>query len=388
MFHRRLRVLFTSLAVAAALLPALVPTALAAQGLSLTTPYPAITTTPGSNVSLDLKVDANEAARVELSLSGVPASWKAELRGGGFVINAVEVNGTDPTEVRLDVDVPEDATGTTRIVIRASATGTTVDLPVEIKVEVGAGGTVDLDIDAPSQTGSSDQTFTFAVAIRNNKEQDINFTADASRPTPDWEVDAKGASQGSATTGNVKAGSSGTINVTVDPPDDAPAATYPILLTVTAGDETLEQPLEVVITGSYSMTLATPTGVLSTRGASGSVTEQQFQITNTGTAPITNVTLTTTPPADWEVTFDPETIPVINPGDDPVTVTARIKPSGSAIAGDYSMIFRASSEEADDVTAQYRFTVEAGMIGLIIGGGLIAAVVAGLYWVFRRYGRR
>ena len=132
MFSRRLRVLSMSLAVAAALLPAMVPPALAAEGLSLTTPYPAVTVTPGTNVSLDLTVDANEAARVELTLSGVPATWTAELRGGGFVIDAVQVNGTDPTEVRLDVDVPEDASGTTRITVRASATGTTVELPVDI----------------------------------------------------------------------------------------------------------------------------------------------------------------------------------------------------------------------------------------------------------------
>jgi uncharacterized membrane protein len=376
-----------SLAIAAALLPALVPTALAADGLSLTTAYPAVTVTPGSNVSLDLNVDADEQARVELELGGVPATWKAELRGGGFVINAVEVNGSDPTAVRLDIDVPEEATGTTRITITASATGTTVELPVDIRVEAGAGGSVDLDIDSPSQTGSSDETFTFAVAIRNNKEQDLNFTSDASRPSADWEVDAKGASQGSATTGNVKAGSSGTINVTVTPPQDVAAGTYPILLTVSAGDETLEQPLEVVITGSYSMTLTTPTAVLSGRGAAGSATDQQFIVTNTGTAPITQITLTTTPPGDWEVTFEPETVDAIAPGEE-ATITAHITPSGNAIAGDYTMTFRAASEEADDVTAQFRFTVEAGILGAIIGAGLIVAVVAGLYWVFRRYGRR
>jgi uncharacterized membrane protein len=45
-------------------------------------------------------------------------------------------------------------------------------------------------------------------------------------------------------------------------------------------------------------------------------------------------------------------------------------------------------EEAEDVTQEFRFTVEASLLGALIGAGLIVLVIAGLYWVFRRYGRR
>ena len=66
-----------------------------------------MTVTPGTQVSIDIDVDANEDATVALALSGVPASWTAELHGGGYVVDAVFVDGNDPTTVRLDVDVPE-----------------------------------------------------------------------------------------------------------------------------------------------------------------------------------------------------------------------------------------------------------------------------------------
>ena len=387
MIPRRLRVLTVSLAAVAALLPAVVPTALAAEGLSLTTPYPAVTVTPGTSVSLDLQVDADEAARVELTLSGVPSTWTAELRGGGFVVGAVEVNGSDPTEVRLDVDVPDDATGTTRINVRAEATGTVVNLPVDITVQVGAGGSVTLEPTATALQGASDESFSFTVTVRNDKEEDVTFTADASGPTPEWEVDATATGQGQAVSATVRAGATSTVTVSVSPPDDTPAGTYPVNLVVSAGGETLEQALEVVITGSYSMNLSTQTGVLSARGPAGSVTSQQFTITNTGTAPITNVTLSATPPSDWEITYEPESLASIAPGESG-TITARIQPSGDAIAGDYSITFRAGSEEADDDTADIRFTVETSIVGGLIALGLIALVVVGLYWVFRRYGRR
>ena len=75
MFPRRLRgALSISFALAVTMLPALVPATLAAQGLSLTTQFPAVTVTPGTMVSIDLAVDANVDARVALSVSGVPAS--------------------------------------------------------------------------------------------------------------------------------------------------------------------------------------------------------------------------------------------------------------------------------------------------------------------------
>lgn len=388
MFPRRLRgVLSTWLAAAAMLLPALVPTALAAEGLSLTTPYPAVEVTPGTDISIDLTVDADEPARVALDLVGVPSSWTAELRGGGYVVNAVQVDGADPTTVRLDIEVPDDATGTTTITVRATATGTTVELPIEVTTREGAGGTVELTTDAPALEGPSDDTFTFSVQIRNDKEEDVTFIPDASGPTPEWDVTARGTAQGQSVSGTVRAGSATTIEVTVTPPDDTPAGTYPVNLVVTAAGETLQQELQVVVTGSYSMTLTTPTRVLSGRGSAGGVMDQQWTITNTGTAPLTDVSITANPPNDWTVTFEPESIASIAPGEEQ-TITAHITPSGDAIAGDYSMTFRAQSEEADDVTATYRFTVETSILGAILGAGLIALVFGGLFWVFRRYGRR
>jgi uncharacterized membrane protein len=187
----------------------------------------------------------------------------------------------------------------------------------------------------------------------------------------------------------VEAGSEAGITVAVTAPENVPSDTYPIQVTATVGGEQLQQELAVEITGSYSLDLTTETGVLSARGPSGGVTEITFVIENTGTAPVTNVELTATPPTDWTVVFEPaEPIAEIQPGQEArVNVTARITPSGEAIAGDYNVNFRVNAEEAD-ATAQIRFTVEAGILGAIIGGALIVAAFAGLWWVFRRYGRR
>ena len=97
--------------------------------------------------------------------------------------------------------------------------------------------------------------------------------------------------------------------------------------------------------------------------------------------------MTSTPPTDWKVTFEPESTATLAAGDT-LRVTAHITPTGDAIAGDYTINFRAASDESDDDSAEIRYTVEASPIGAILGAALIVAALGGLYWVFRRYGRR
>ena len=144
---------------------------------------------------------------------------------------------------------------------------------------------------------------------------------------PDWDVKAEIAGSEQTASTVVTAGSTTSVNVTADPPDDAAAGQYVVDVEVTAGDQKIPQQLGVELTGSYSMTLTTPGGLLSAHGGAGSATQQQFILTNTGTATIENVALTATPPTGWEVTFDQETVNVTTA--EPVTVTATITPSTS-----------------------------------------------------------
>jgi uncharacterized membrane protein len=86
------------------------------------------------------------------------------------------------------------------------------------------------------------------------------------------------------------------------------------------------------------------------------------------------------------VVFDPAVVETIAPGES-ATVTAQITPTGDAITGDYNVAVSAKAVEASgDVTI--RVKVETPAFWWIAGVALIAAVFAGLYWVFRTYGRR
>ncbi|MEZ0241402.1 MAG: NEW3 domain-containing protein [Chloroflexota bacterium] len=370
--------------LAIGMLAGLAGPAAAVDGLTLTTPYPSVAVAPGSKVSFDLTIKTTAPGRVDLGVSGVPSGWTAVLHGGGFVVSATQTNGVDATTVRLDVTVPESATGSAAMVVTATGLGLTETLPLDFKIEAAAAGEVTITTDFPALEGSSESSFNFNLTLHNDTPEDLTFAVTAQGPTG-WTVDATLSGQSQAASAIVKSGSTSGVSVSVKPPAGVAAGDYQIDVAGTAGSKQISQSLGVKITGSFKLTLSTPNQVLNTSGSAGSVTEQQLTLTNDGTADLANVALTGTGPTNWKFEFDQPTVAV--PANETVTVTAKITPSGDAIAGDYAITFTAKAEQAT-ATQDIRFTVQTSLVWAIIGAALIVGVAAGLWWVFQRYGRR
>jgi uncharacterized repeat protein (TIGR01451 family) len=385
--HRTLRRLAAAAVIGALALAVTAPTTLA-QDLTITTPYPAVVVSPGSNVSFDIEVKTSTPERVELALSGAPEAWNASLHGGGFVIDAVETNGTDPATVRVDLDVPADATGTTRMTLRGTIGSEVVELPLQVRVEADATGDLTLTTDFPSLRGPSSQTFNFNLTLRNDTAEDLTFSVNAQAPTG-WTVTANLTGQSQAASAIVKAGSTSGVTVSATPPSAAAAGTYDIEVVAVAGERNITGALQVEVTGSYDLTVSTSDGRLNGRGAAGSTSPLVVTVENRGTAAITNVKLTATAPTGWEVTFDPDTIASLEAdATAPTTVNAQVKPSGDAIAGDYTITVTATGDQSTRDTMEIRYTVETNLLWGVIGVALIVAVAGGVWWVFQRYGRR
>jgi uncharacterized membrane protein len=365
------------------------PFVTAANGLEVTTPFTAVAVAPGNKVSFDLEVSSTRAANVGLSLAGVPSGWTASIFGGGFVVEGVAVTPGTPAKVRLDVTVPADAsaaTGTIRVTARGG--GAEDVLPITIRVNAEAAGDLTLTTNTPELTGASDKSFKFDLQFKNDTAQDVTVSASATGPEG-WTIDTSltGATDAASTV--VKAGSTQSISVTAKAAEGTPAGTYPLKVTATAGDRSVDADLSIAVTGSYSMELSTPNDRLSASGGAGSATTMQFVVKNTGTAPITQVKVDGTPPSGWEVKVEPaDGVASIEP-DQEATLTATITPNRDAVAGDYVVNFKATStEDATGANSQIRFTVEASLVWALVGVLLIALILGGLYYVFRTYGRR
>jgi uncharacterized membrane protein len=382
-----------ALAAAAVLLAGLVPAVAAADSLAVTTPYPSIAVAPGSSASFDLTITSATAGTVDLSVAGAPSGWKATLHGGGFVINGVTAAPGKAGTARLDVDVPATATAATATLkVEARHGSQTATLDITVRVDAAVAGDITLTTTSSTLTGSSDSPFTFDLTLQNSSAEDQTVSAKATGPAG-WTVDTK-LSQANAASILVKAGSSTTITVTATPPTDAPAGHTDIAVSVTAGTKTIPGTLGIDITGTFTLSLATPNDLISAHGPAGSGTTQQILVKNTGSGPLTNVKMTSTSPTNWKVTFDAadDTIPTIAPGDT-ATVTATITPTGEAVTGDYKVTISAASAAAADAGAArgdlpMTFTVETSPFWLLAGFGLIVVILAALFYVFRTYGRR
>ena len=79
-----------------------------------------------------------------------------------------------------------------------------------------------------------------------------------------------------------------------------------------------------------------------------------------GHGPGHGVAPTATAPQGWTVKFDPETVDVAPAGE--ASVVAHITPSSDAIAGDYLVTFKATSDLASS-SADIRVTIQTGLSG-------------------------
>jgi uncharacterized membrane protein len=361
-------------------------TAQTASGVTLTTPYPGLTVEPGDTAGFDLSLTSTSTASVSLAVEGIPDGWTATFRGGGFVVNQVTASPDAAPELRLDVIVPTGtADGEYALTVKASSSAGTTSLPIEVVVLGGAGGIVTLTPDFPGLQGSASDTFTFNVEAKNDTPAEVQLELDAEGPIG-WTVEARPQSAAQASTITIDSGGTARITVTATPPANAAAGVYDLRVTARGGGVDNEAPLQVQITGSFDMELTTPDQRLNANVTAGQATQFPVVVINTGSADLVNVAMSATPPSGWEVTWDAEVIPTVAAGDF-ATVNATITPSSQAIAGDYQISFRATSDEAS-ATMEIRSTVSPSAFGGLVGIGLILLTLAALAWVFRRFGRR
>jgi uncharacterized membrane protein len=119
----------------------------------------------------------------------------------------------------------------------------------------------------------------------------------------------------------------------------------------------------------------------------GRETPLKILVTNTGTAAAQNVRLEATTPARWQVTFQPEAIPDLPPGNE-FEVTANIQPADKAIAGDYMLTISATPENGTRGSADFRITVLTSTLWGVVGLVLIAAALGVVALAVGRFGRR
>jgi uncharacterized membrane protein len=362
------------------------PVVVAAATFSVTTPYPAVTIQPGNTVAFDLDVAVPTPERVDLAVSGTPNGWTANLRGGGNIVNAVFAGGTTVAAVQLSITVPADATpGSQTLTVTASASEGARTLPIEVTVLGATGGAITLTSDFPQLSGAPSSTFTYSVTLANTGTQKETYTLEGQGPDG-WTVSVHPSGNAQALTDTIDGGGNDTLSVTAQPPTTVAAGAYPLQVTATSGAQSANAALEADVTGTPALSMSTPNQVLNADVTAGSTGAVSLVVTNSGSTVLQAVSVTAAAPTGWTTDFAPATIATIQPGDS-VTVIATVKPSSDALAGDYDVTYTATGGAATG-TVDIRTTVQTSPLWGFIGLALIAVVIVGLGWVFRRFGRR
>jgi uncharacterized membrane protein len=360
-----------------------------AQGLVLFTPFPGVVARPGETLAFQLRLSARGLGgqKVTLYVTGQPKGWEAFLLGEGRQVYQVYVPADQEQEVQLQVKVPDDARpGEAHVTVSARSAAGTASLQVSIRVSTEEAGPDRLVTQYPSLTGPSNATFSFRLDLTNNgpRERSYSLRADAQ---DGWQVTFSPAyEQKQIASLTLGAGETRGLDVQVRPPQKVAAGRYNITVQALSAASQASAALELNILGTFELKLTTPSGRLSADANPGRETPVKLVVDNTGSADLGRVTFSSSPPPNWSVRFDPESIDVLRAGESR-EVTAYIKPDGRAIAGDYVVTLSTSSQGAWE-SADFRVTVLTPTAWGMVGIALVAAVMAGVWATFRKYGRR
>ena len=170
---------------------------------------------------------------------------------------------------------------------------------------------------------------------------------------------------------------------------------YTITLKAAAGEIEDSIDLTARVTARYDFLVGTETGRLDIKSTAGKESHLTVIITNLGTAPLNQITFRSVKPRvvageAWSVNFDPDKIENLNPWDER-EVEVVIKPPPKTIAGDYMTTLEFNSDPQTSIeppALEIRVQVMGETSTIWIGTGIVVAVIAALYFVFRRFGRR
>ncbi len=357
---------------------------LKAGDFELYTAFRRISVPPGESIDYPIDVINNTESTKEadLSITGMPAGWNYTLKYGVYAIRQISVLPGEKKSLSLKVQVPLKVNkGTYRFQVVA---GDLDVLPLVVTISEQGTFKTEFISTQPYMEGIATSMFNFQASLNNSTPEMQHYGLSADVPAG-WVVVFRPNFR-QATSVDIEANGKVEIAIDVDPPDKTQAGTYRIPVRAFTNETSASLDVEVVITGTYGMTLTTPTGLLSTSVTAGDNKRLTLLINNTGSSELRNVTIGSESPINWKVALEPDRIDVIEPGGS-ARLFATIDVDKKAIAGDYVVTFESVAPETSS-KASFRVIVKTPMIWGWLGIFIIVGALGLVFYLFRKYGRR
>lgn len=359
------------------------------KGLYLLTDYPSVTVRPGTNSTINLRLQnyAMPPERLTLEVTDVPKGWSARLLGGGQPVAAAMATPDQSTSLQLRVAVPADAQmGTHNLTVTATGPQTTLSLPVAVTLAKELPAQLTLEPQLPSLRGTPRSNFEFQIGVKNDSGRNlvVSLAAQAPRFFETSFTEQYGSQELSSIP--VEAGQTKTVKLTVRPPSTAAAQAFPVSVRASAEDAVAETKLSLEIAGQPQLSVSGRDGRVSASAVAGGQTTVPIVVANRGTAPADEVELSGNAPSGWRVEFEPKAIDRIDPNQTR-EVQALITPPEKAVAGDYMATVRVSAR-GESASSDFRVSVATSTMWGIVGAGIIAIALLIMIGAVARFGRR
>jgi uncharacterized membrane protein len=359
------------------------------KGLYLTTDFPAIQIRAGEDTTLPITIYnyGLQPQRTTVTMSGIPADWKAELQGSGKPVSAAFVDYDGRASLNLKLTIPAGAKpGPYPITLTAEGDGAKSTLPIAIDLAAPVAAKLTATPKFPVLKGTPKTSFDFSVAVKNESSSDLTVNLAAAAPAGFTTTFKEGYNTQEITSLLIKANESKDISVGIKPAPNAKAGQTPVKLTIASDKATVATDLTLDIAGQPTVSISGQDERLSGEATAGLEKSFPLVIRNSGTAPARAISFNGTAPSGWTVKFDPKDVTEIAANGE-AKVNALITPNAKAIAGDYVVSLRASGEGVSE-SASYRVTVTTSTLWGVTGVGVIAVALLVLFGAVGRFGRR
>ncbi len=249
-----------------------------------------------------------------------------------------------------------------------------------------------ISCDVPSYSDNSGATFNYSVNVAYSGSDTTIVTFSITNP-PDWKstITYSGKEISSIPIGPLQYGSPDsknlTINLTPNSGVNPKVGEYKLTFNATAGQLHQSLDLTAIVKASYSFSLSTPDNKLNTRATAGKANNFTVNLDNLGTAALENLSLRSSNPSDWTVTFSPDKVTSLAAGQTQQENIVITPPEGKTVAGDYMITIYASNAQVSK-SVDIRVTVETPSIWGILSIIIIVVVIGGLATLFLKLGRR
>jgi len=359
-----------------------------AQSLTLYTPYSGLSVTPGENITYDVDIinDHSSVEHVTFALEKLPKEWEYSIRAGGYSIDQLSILPNSEETIKVEVTVPlEVKKGAYSFsLVATNERGEKGTLPILVNVSEEGTFQTEFVIEQPNMQGHADSTLTYSAELKNQTADEQHYSLAGQFPEG-WEGIFK-VDGNSVTSVTIEPNESKNITIEMTPAENVKADLYTIPIVASTGSTSAEIEVEADIIGKYDVELTTTDGKMSSDLTAGRKKTIKLLVKNTGSVVLTDIKLDAQTPPDWDVEFDKQTINSLEAGEEFV-VEAKVEAPKDTIAGDYVVNFSAKTSEASS-EATFRMSVKTSTLWGFISVGIIVLVIAGIYFVFKKYGRR